>query len=280
MVLSRDLCRSLAVLLANFVLCQAFAQGQVLGPLDDFEDGTTMGWGHETPASPNPPQNIATDGPQAADDNYLRVTATGSLGPGSKLLITNSDQWAGNYFTNGINSVTADVRNPNAFPLSMRLAFRSGTSFLYSSQAILVQPGTGWQSIEIPITQDSITGIASFQTVLSTVAHTRILHNAAATHRGADVAGEFHIDNIQIHASADFTLDGLIDGGDLARWASAFGGTAADVDLDGNTDGADLLEWQRQLTPIVVAVLTVPEPAGAALALLAMSCWTLIRRGC
>lgn len=237
-----------------------------------------MGWGHETPASPNPPSNVASDGPQGSDDAYLRVTATGGLGPGSKLLVTNSDQWAGNYFTNGVNAVSIDVRNPNTFPLSMRLAFRSGPSFLFSEEAILVQPGSGWQTIEFPITQDSIAGVANFQTVLSNVTQTRILHNAAATHRGADVSGEFHLDNVQILASADFTLDGVIDGEDLARWASAYGGTAADVDLDGNTDGADLLEWQRQLTPVAVAAQSVPEPANSTLTLLATLCGTTRRR--
>lgn len=46
--------------------------------------------------------------------------------------------------------------------------------------------------------------------------------------------------------SADFNLDGLVDGHDLLRWKSDFGVSAeADADGDGDSDGADFLAWQR-----------------------------------
>ena len=49
------------------------------GQVDDFEDGTVQGWSEGGP-SPNPPVNIATGGPDGADDNYLRNAASGGGG--------------------------------------------------------------------------------------------------------------------------------------------------------------------------------------------------------
>ncbi len=67
--------------------------------------------------------------------------------------------------------------------------------------------------------------------------------------------------------SADFDLDGDVDGADRTVWQGAFGvGDAADSDGDGDSDGADFLAWQRQLggsVPSAVAHAFIPEPATA-----------------
>ena len=68
--------------------------------------------------------------------------------------------------------------------------------------------------------------------------------------------------------SADFDLDGDVDGDDLAVWTASFGvNDGADADSDGDSDGADFLAWQQQLgsVPAVAAAGSVPEPASIAL---------------
>ena len=87
--------------------------------------------------------------------------------------------------------------------------------------------------------------------------------------------------------SADFNLDGVVDGADLGDWQQGFGPVAehaaGDADADGDADGADFLAWQRQVgaPPSVVGTAAVPEP-GAALLLLTggagMAAMTLNRR--
>jgi hypothetical protein len=71
----------------------------------------------------------------------------------------------------------------------------------------------------------------------------------------------------------DFTLDGAINGDDLAIWNGAFGTSAlGDADGDTDTDGNDFLAWQRNVdsTSARVAQMAAPEPA--ALILLAAAC--------
>lgn len=80
--------------------------------------------------------------------------------------------------------------------------------------------------------------------------------------------------------AADFDLDGTVDGGDLAIWKAAFGATrAGDANSDGISDGADFLIWQREYASDAGAPssLSIPEPTGIALVLLAMAPLTFRR---
>lgn len=73
--------------------------------------------------------------------------------------------------------------------------------------------------------------------------------------------------------SADFNLDGTVNGPDLAIWKTAYGTTTAgnaDADGDTDTDGNDFLLWQRRLGHVGAITLNgsaVPEPASAAMLL-------------
>lgn len=73
--------------------------------------------------------------------------------------------------------------------------------------------------------------------------------------------------------AADFNNDGKVNGADLAAWKLAFGqGAEADANNDLKTDGADFLIWQRQFgsgVPTTAAAAAIPEPASAALLMLA-----------
>jgi len=78
--------------------------------------------------------------------------------------------------------------------------------------------------------------------------------------------------------TADFDLDGDVDGNDFTTWRQAFGiNGKADADRDGDSDGFDFLTWQQQFDASVAALATsqaVPEPSSMLIAALlaAISC--------
>jgi hypothetical protein len=71
--------------------------------------------------------------------------------------------------------------------------------------------------------------------------------------------------------SADFNLDGTVNGPDLAIWKTAYKTTTTgNADGDGDTDGNDFLIWQRRLGHVGAISpngSVVPEPASAAMLL-------------
>jgi hypothetical protein len=95
-------------------------------------------------------------------------------------------------------------------------------------------------------------------------------------------------DNVRLDASevspplnANFNETGLIDGADLGLWKTNYGAAGVkathghgNANGDDYVNGSDFLIWQRQLGS--AGVQPVPEPAAAALAL--MAC--LSRFGC
>src|SRR5262245_12891015 len=72
--------------------------------IENFQDGTTMGWIVPGP-SPNPPVNIATGGPAGAGDRYLQLTSTGLPGAGGRLAVINDTRWGGDYIAAGLTSI-------------------------------------------------------------------------------------------------------------------------------------------------------------------------------
>lgn len=80
-----------------------------------------------------------------------------------------------------------------------------------------------------------------------------------------------HAEILNAVPAADFDLNGIVDGDDLAIWQTAYGATrAGDANADGVTDGADYLIWQRKFAPTATSALStmtasVPEPAGGCL---------------
>src|SRR6476620_10626219 len=87
--------------LAAAALAASMGAGRVFATpvpaqLNDFETGTTQGWTNGGGASD--PSNVTTGGPGGANDNFLRITARGGSGAGSRLASFNrSSQWIGNY---------------------------------------------------------------------------------------------------------------------------------------------------------------------------------------
>lgn len=80
--------------------------------------------------------------------------------------------------------------------------------------------------------------------------------------------------------TADFNLDGRVDGGDLAEWEGDFGQNSfSDADNDGESDGSDFLAWQRQFgggVPAVTSLDRVPEPKTTWM--LSMAALVLVRK--
>jgi hypothetical protein len=70
-----------------------------------------------------------------------------------------------------------------------------------------------------------------------------------------DVAGNVTIDTVIVGSTftADFDLDGDVDGADLDAWEAGYGTEPnamvgdGDEDRDGDTDGTDFLAWQQQV---------------------------------
>ncbi|MBA3484501.1 MAG: hypothetical protein H0T51_22080 [Pirellulales bacterium] len=75
--------------------------------------------------------------------------------------------------------------------------------------------------------------------------------------------------------TADFDMDGDVDGADLLRWKEGFGRAhrreQGDADGDLDVDGADFLAWQQQLGSVspVPTAAAVPEPGAYLLFILA-----------
>jgi hypothetical protein len=159
---------------------------------------------------------MSSGGPAGVDDNFLRLTALGSSGAGSRLTAHNiGSQWAGNYLSAGVQSISMDVRNPGLSDLSLRLSFEDAlagppNSIAYSASAIVVPAGSDWTSITFPIGALSLT--AQFGTVDSTLMDVQVLrlyHSDAPNFPNpvnpiSPVAAFLDVDNIRAAGPPNF----------------------------------------------------------------------------
>ena len=132
--------------------------GQLIGVVDDFEDGSTEGWFVGDPTHPFPPTNISSGGPGGADDAYLRLTSTGQPGVGGRLSVLSGPQWAGDYVAESITQIRMDVNNSGPSDLSLRLLFEDfggigpPLNLALSANAVFVPANSGWQTISFDVT--------------------------------------------------------------------------------------------------------------------------------
>jgi hypothetical protein len=207
--------------LAPIVLALVFfvrpASALVFGQIDNFEDGTTMGWANGVPGAL---VNINTGGPAGANDNYLQLTADG-VGQGGRLTTFNLQQWLGNYVGQGVTTIEIDLRNQGSVNLSIRLAFKSQNQPNapgYLSLPVLLPIGSGWQHFSISLTAANlipIGGPAAYNTFFSSgVGDARIIHEVGATTLNGDfIVGQVGIDNIHAvpePASATLVIGSLL----------------------------------------------------------------------
>ncbi len=195
-ILARSL--GMAVLLLAWTPSGAVTLGQV----DDFEDGTVMGW-TEGAVSPNPPTNQFSGGPAGVGDNYLRNISSGGGGPGSRLVMFNQTQWAGDYTAAGATGIELQMANFGATTLHMRIAIQgAGFTTWYASTTAVALPADGvWYSASFGLTTSDLTnvgGLASLADVLLGVDTLRILSAAAGpASQGDAIAASLGVDNIQ-----------------------------------------------------------------------------------
>jgi hypothetical protein len=172
-------------LVGLLVLVPTIATAQVVaGQRDDFQGGTTMGWGVGD-VVPTPPTVVA-GGAGGAGDLYLRLTSTGLDGPGGRMSAFNTSQWAGNYLAAGITSIGMEVNNFGPSDLYLRLLVADAlggppSNIASSLNAVFVPANSGWMQVFFPV------GVAAFGADLGSVAaalagatELRIFHNPSA----------------------------------------------------------------------------------------------------
>ncbi|HEX6962140.1 MAG TPA: PEP-CTERM sorting domain-containing protein [Lacipirellula sp.] len=176
-------------------------QAVTVGAIDDFQDGTTAGWGGGGGAS-----NLADAGPTGAGDNALRV-ATGS----GRVAIVNTTQWTGDFLAAGVTQLQMDIRNESGFPLEMRIGVANGPvgsggagDTYVSAMSVPVVADSQWHRIALSLSPaDFIPHTANTNpapnaaAALANVSHFRILHNPMANFLGAMGPATFYLDNIR-----------------------------------------------------------------------------------
>jgi hypothetical protein len=192
-------------LLAVVLLITAFAiptaNAVTLGQIDDFEDGTTQLWSEGGP-SPNPPQNMASGGPAGVDDNYLSNTSTGIGSSGSKMVMSNTGPWSGDYISEGIQGIKMMMANFGSTPLQMRIAISGPSATRYGSTTAFNLPADGaWHPVVFGMTESDLTnlgGIATPNQVLANVGTVRILAaGGGPSWTGDSIAASIGVDDIE-----------------------------------------------------------------------------------
>jgi hypothetical protein len=216
------------------------AQAIELGQVDDFEDGTTMGWGVGSLLNPNPPENVPDGGPLGAGDAYLRIRGNGQpLSPGSKPTAINggTGQWTGNYTAAGVLQISADLRNAGPTQLDIRLQIGGLQSFV--TAPVMLPSGSSWVHATWKIDAASLLPLFGANDPAGTLAQVfevRIFHNPEPTDTNAAprLVAELHVDNIRAEgASADRDGDGVADAADNCPFLA----NADQLDRDGNRRG-------------------------------------------
>ena len=193
------------------------ANAVTLGQIDDFEDGSTHLWSEGGP-SPNPPENVASGGPDGVDDNYLADTSTGTGTAGSKMVMSNTGRWSGDYISEGIQGLKMMMANFGDTPLQMRIALEGPSATRYGSTTAFTLPADGaWHPVVFGLTEDDLTnlgGVATPNEVLASVGTIRILAaSGGPAWKGDSIAASIGIDDIEaISVSVDtksVSLSGL-----------------------------------------------------------------------
>ena len=189
------------------------ARAITLGQIDDFEDGTVLGWREGGP-SPNDPFPVASGGPSGPGDGYLENRSSGFFGAGSRMVMFNTSSWSGDWNDEGIQKITAHMANFGATDLFMRIAIQGDGTGRYSSTDAVVLPADGlWREVTFGVSTSDLTligGASSLDQVLASVSILRILSARFGPNWVGDaVVGDLGVDNIRAvpPVEVDVTLD-------------------------------------------------------------------------
>ncbi len=188
------------------VLVSPASAAPMLGQVDTFADGTTMGWsagGGPVGGVPlRPPSHMSSGGPAGAGDAYLLLQSLGGSGAGSRLTALNSDQWAGDYAAAGITALTMDVRNFGPTALELRLALFNGPPLAAPTEVgitsrQLVAAGGDWTRISFRIDAAALTMLlGSADDLLRSVTELRLFHGPDPAFPPPAVVATLGVDNI------------------------------------------------------------------------------------
>ncbi len=269
----------------------------VPGQVDHFEEGGLLNWRAGGVGNPNPPMNIASGGPGGADDNYLQLTSNGSGLAGGKLVVFNSNQWAGDYLGAAITSIDMQVKNFGTTDLMLRLILTDSlhAQALTTVSHVNVPAGGGWNTVSFSLDAANLTG-GTYQTVISSVVELNLVHSPTViAHRSLspDIVAQLGVDNItavfESSLTGDLNKDGFVGQDDLniilANWGKnvvpgdLMMGDPSEDGFVGQDDLNDILAAWGQGTPSELESLSpVPEPDSSLLTMAAIAGFASLRR--
>ncbi|MEO0769504.1 MAG: hypothetical protein AAFY72_08725 [Cyanobacteria bacterium J06649_4] len=169
-------------------------------PTNNFEDGSTQGWGiGNSSAHPNPPSNAASGGPDGADDNFLQTQANGGAGAGSRLAFFNENaEWTGDYTVGGVTGITASANNQGSGDIVLRVALDGAGGRFVTTEGITLSPGSDWQDVAFSIEAADLTAVGGTDVAatLADVSQIRFINSPTTSYQGAPVSAQLGIDNI------------------------------------------------------------------------------------
>lgn len=177
-----------------------------LSSLNDFEDGTTMGW--EVGSGVNP-VNIADGGPMGAGDNFLRSTSDGAGQNGKIVIFNGRSTWTGNWVSAGVTYISFKARNSGSTDLTIRISLDGPGGMISSKEGILLPARSGWVDINIPVKEEnfSLVNGSSISNTLMNAVTMRILHSLSPSWKGASINGVLDLDLIAARNSPVSNID-------------------------------------------------------------------------
>ena len=190
----------------GIILTDSYASIALSSFTTDEEGWDTGKWTTET--SPN---GLSESNP------YLRLNPNGIAPRRGVIMFNTAPDWTGNYATKGVTAIRLHVRNQSTLGESIYLRAAIGTTgnpmsgtWFASSLSTIVDPSSGWQQIEIPISEETMiksssameggtSGPDTFDQVYENVFALRILSQRSRRSAIAETSsGEVYIDNVQI----------------------------------------------------------------------------------
>lgn len=204
--------RLLAIALAALAIGAADSAAVEVGQIDDFQDGSTMGWQHGQP-NQHAPRIAEDEGPDGTGDHALRVSSWGGSGPGGMMIMLNVAQWTGDFQDAGITGLEFELQHVSGADASIRVAVSdspgpTGTWFA-SAEPAAISSGSSWDSYFLSLEPEDLVqvlGTASAEEVLSDVAEMRLLSSNSADYRGDAVQMELLYDNITAAGAAEESI--------------------------------------------------------------------------
>lgn len=169
----------------------------VAGQVDSF-DSDLSGW--ETGSSQAGSPNWEADGGRlGTGDGFMRVTSKGGEGAGSRLSVYNLGQWAGDYTTAGVDSITFDVKNLGESELRIRLVVESSGPRYITSEFFPLPVGKDWVTASFSLLEADLTNIprtVDYASVMADVTSLRIVHSDSTDFPPVPIVAEIGVDNI------------------------------------------------------------------------------------